>query len=153
MNNVSFGIATVAAVLALGAGVEVASIARLQHAATTVRDAGGPNAPDPQRVAASQELVRERDALHASGDRSALPYVRLGNAIPHGARIDDVRAEDGAFVVTGGARDTATVSQAVDALGAALPDAHAALVDVESRSHDALRLRFHARVSLGTDAR
>ncbi|GAC1544764.1 MAG: hypothetical protein NVS3B16_13290 [Vulcanimicrobiaceae bacterium] len=149
-----FGLLVVLAVAGIGVGIESLRLARLDSATVEQELRIATNAPRRAQVkslalevARYQSFAREAHAYRRSGTDVAVALARIGNSIPERVWLDSLDRQTDGYTVAGGAASVDTLGGTIVALGRALPDTHAMLVNIDNRASQGNGVRFSARIA------
>lgn len=154
VRQTSFGLLVVAVVVAIGVGIELLRLSRLEAAATQQEIRIAANAPQRAQakslaleVARYQSFAAEARAYRRTGTDVALALARIGNSVPERVWVDSLeRSTDGAYAIVGGAKNVDMLGGTIVSLGRANPQTHASLVSIDARQNDG-SVHFAARVA------
>jgi Tfp pilus assembly protein PilN len=148
------GLCLVAAVAALGIGIEYFRMQRLEAAIATERQALAANAAQSAEarrlavdVARFQALARAADAFRRSGNDAAIGVARIGNALPDRVWLDALTRKGTGYELSGTARSVDALGTTMHDLGAALPEKNPGLLSIDNRDSLRTGVTFSAQVN------
>ncbi len=149
-----FGLLVVLAVVAIGVGIEMLRLSRLDAAATEQEARIAADAPRRAHVktlaldvARYQSFAREARAYRRSGSDVAIALARIGNSVPARVWLDSLERQTLGYTVAGESTSVDTLGGTIVSLGKALPQTRATLVNLDNRQADGSGVHFTARVA------
>lgn len=148
------GLCVVLAVVAIGVGIELLRISRFDAAAAAQEARIAADAPRRAQVKALaldvahyQSFAREAQAYRRSGSDVAIALAKIGNSVPAQVWLDSLDRQNQEYTVAGGATSVDRLGGTIVSLGGALPQTHAALVNLDNRQADGNGVHFTARIA------
>jgi hypothetical protein len=158
VRQATWGLVTVALIVAIGVGIEEVRLRRLETTAVAREAAVRAGASERTAikhlaldVARYQEFAREADAYHSSGSLAALTVARIGNTVPAAVWLETLDHDSDGYTLTGGSESVESLSGTMLSLGKALPQSNASLLNIDNHPANPASVRFRAHVGVPAD--